>query len=82
MVNEADQAAHHLSPIPGTAELDFGEAPFIYGGDEIVLPFLVMSFPNSNGFYFQVFPSQNKECFLEGLREYFIIWEECQSDSL
>jgi transposase len=63
LLNEADQAALPLESIPGTAQVDFGEAPFIYEGDEIVLPFLVVSFPNSNSFYFQVFPSQNKECF-------------------
>lgn len=71
LLNEADQAALPLESIPGTAQVDFGEAPFIYGGDEIVLPFLVVSFPNSNSFYFQVFPSQNRECFLEGLKRVF-----------
>lgn len=33
--------------------------------------FLVLSFPNSNAFYFQVFPSQNRECFLEGMKRIF-----------
>lgn len=70
-LNEADDAALPLESIPGTAQVDFGEAPFIYGGEEIVLPFLVVSFPNSNAFYFQVFPSQNRECFLEGLKRVF-----------
>jgi transposase len=71
LINEADQVALPLESIPGTAQVDLGEAPFIYGGDEIVLPFLVVSFPNSNGFYYQVFPSQNRECFLEGLKRIF-----------
>ncbi|MBT2694645.1 IS21 family transposase [Bacillus sp. ISL-55] len=70
-LNETDEAALPLKSIPGTAQVDFGEAPFIYGGEEIVLPFLVMSFPSSNGFYFQAFPSQNKECFLEGMKRVF-----------
>jgi transposase len=69
LLNQADQAALPLEAIPGTAQVDFGEAPFIYGGEEIVLPYLVVSFPFSNAFYFQVFPSQNKECFLEGFKK-------------
>ncbi|WP_110927705.1 IS21 family transposase [Bacillus massiliglaciei] len=69
--NEADEAALPLEAVPGTAQVDFGEAPFEYGGEEIVLPYLVMSFPFSNSFYFQAFPSQNKECFLEGMKRMF-----------
>jgi transposase len=71
LLNEADKAALPLESIPGTAQVDFGEAPFIYAGEELVLPYLVMSFPSSNSFYFQVFPSQNKECFLEGMKRVF-----------
>lgn len=70
-LNEADEAALPLEAVPGTAQVDFGEAPFEYGGEEIVLPYLVMSFPFSNSFYFQAFPSQNKECFLEGMKRMF-----------
>ncbi|MEM5016881.1 IS21 family transposase [Metabacillus indicus] len=68
---ESNDAALPLESIPGTAQVDFGEAPFFYGGEEIVLPYLVMSFPFSNAFYFQVFPSQNKDCFLEGMKRVF-----------
>lgn len=71
LLNEGDRAALPLESIPGTAQVDFGEAPFVHGGEEIVLPYLVMSFPFSNSFYFQVFPSQNKECFLEGMKRVF-----------
>lgn len=71
LLNEANQAALPLENKPGTAQVDFGEAPFEYQGEQIVLPFLVLSYPNSNAFYFQVFPSQNKECFLEGLKRIF-----------
>ena len=60
-----------LESNPGTAQVDFGEAPFKYQGEAIDLPYLVMSFPYSNAFYFQVFPSQNTECFLEGLKRIF-----------
>ncbi|WP_279237796.1 IS21 family transposase [Heliorestis acidaminivorans] len=71
LLNEADDAALPLESMPGSAQVDFGEAPFTYQGEEMVLPFLVLSYPYSNGFYFQVFPSQNKECFLEGLKRIF-----------
>ena len=71
LLNETDQAALPLESLAGTAQVDFGEAPFIYEGEEIELPFLVVSFPCSNAFYFQVFPSQNRECFLEGLKRVF-----------
>lgn len=71
LLKEGDRAALPLESIPGTAQVDFGEAPFVHGGEEIVLPYLVMSFPFSNSFYFQVFPSQNKECFLEGMKRVF-----------
>lgn len=71
LLNEANQAALPLENKPGSAQVDFGEAPFKYQGEDIVLPYLVMSYPHSNSFYFQVFPSQNKECFLEGLKRIF-----------
>src|SRR5690606_32610182 len=70
-LNEVNDAALPLEAVSGTAQVDFGEAPFIYGGEDIVLPYLVVSFPFSNAFYFQVFPSQNKECFLEGMKRVF-----------
>src|SRR5690625_3355481 len=66
-----DAAALPLESIPGTAQVDFGTAPFIYDSETIDLPYLVMSFPYSNSFYFQVFPSENTECLLEGLQRMF-----------
>lgn len=71
LLNESSQAALPLESKLGTAQVDFGEAPFKYQGEDIVLPYLVLSFPYSNAFYFQVFPSQNRECFLEGLKRIF-----------
>ncbi len=61
-----------LESVPGTAQVDFGTAPFKYHSEMIDLPYLVMSFPYSNSFYFQVFPSENTECLLEGLQRMFI----------
>ncbi|GGE53511.1 hypothetical protein GCM10011391_35450 [Pullulanibacillus camelliae] len=68
-INEG--AAIPLESIPGTAQVDFGTAPFKYQSKVIDLPYLVMSFPFSNSFYFQVFPSENTECLLEGLQRMF-----------
>src|SRR5690625_284223 len=65
------EAALPLESIPGTAQVDFGTGPFKYNSEIIDLPYLVMSFPNSNSFYFQVFPSENTECLLEGLQRMF-----------
>src|SRR5699024_7935874 len=47
------------------------EAPFKWQGKVMDLPYLVLSFPYSNSFYVQVFQSQNRECFLEGLKRMF-----------
>lgn len=66
-----EEAALPLEAKPGTAQVDFGKAPFVYMGKKVDLSFLVLSFPNSNAFYFQVFPSQNRECFLEGMKRIF-----------
>lgn len=71
LLNESSQAALPLEARPGSAQVDFGEAPFKYQGEQIVLPYLVLSYQHNNAFYFQVFPSQNRECFLEGLKRIF-----------
>ena len=71
LLEENESAALPLEAKPATAQVDFGEAPFIYKGEHINLPFLVLSFPNSNAAYVQVMPSQNRECFLEGLKRMF-----------
>lgn len=72
LLEESEAAALPLEAKPATAQVDFGEAPFIYKkGEHMNLPFLVLSFPYSNAAYVQVMPSQNKECFLEGLKRMF-----------
>ena len=60
LLNEANQAALSLESKPGSAQVDFGEAPFKYQGEQITLPYLVLSYPYSNSFYFQVCISQVK----------------------
>ncbi|UOR14107.1 IS21 family transposase [Halobacillus amylolyticus] len=66
-----EESSLPLDSTPGTAQVDFGTAPFEYNNVVIDLPYLVMSFPFSNCFYFQVFPSENTECLLEGLQRMF-----------
>src|SRR5699024_10188347 len=67
----AEDVSLPLESYPGTAQVDFGTAPFKYHSQVVDLPYLVMSFPYSNSFYFQVFPSENTECLLEGLQRMF-----------
>ncbi|SFB27486.1 Integrase core domain-containing protein [Lentibacillus halodurans] len=71
LIEYAEGSSLPLESVPGTAQVDFGTAPFQYHGEVIDLPYLVMSFPFSNSFYFQVFPSENTECLLEGLQRMF-----------
>ena len=61
-----------LAQPQGWAQLDFGE--FLYNngtGDEKKGYALTMTFPYSNKGYTQVFPSQNQECLLIGMRRIF-----------
>ena len=56
----------------GEAQLDFGE--FMYydiHGQECKAYALIMSFPYSNKAYIQVFPAQNQECLLVGMKRIF-----------
>ena len=57
---------------PGTAQVDFGTATYLGNGIEKKCKFLVMTFPYSNAYYFQVFKGENQECFLTGLQNIFI----------
>ena len=71
LLEQSEAAALPLETKMATAQVDFGEAPFLYQGKHIDLPYLVLSFPYSNAAYMQVMPSQNQECFLEGLKRIF-----------
>ncbi|WP_407649386.1 hypothetical protein [Brevibacillus composti] len=75
LLDESNDTALPLEAKTGTAQVDFGEAPFKHRGKEIILPFLVLSFPYSNSFLFQVFPSQNRECFLQELEEALLVFQ-------
>lgn len=49
---QSESVALPLETKPATAQVDFAEAPFVYKGERVILPFLALSFPYSNGFYF------------------------------
>lgn len=55
----------------GEAQADFGEEDFEYRGKTVRLYYFNLSYPHSNGGYYQVFEGENLECFLEGLQRVF-----------
>lgn len=56
---------------PGEAQTDFGTADFYENGRlHHEAKYLVLSFPYSNGGFFQLNYGENMECLLEGL----VIW--------
>lgn len=71
LLEENEDAALPLEAKPGAAQVDFGEAPFLYKGRIVIRHYLALSFPYSNAFLFQVFPAENRECFLQGLTNMF-----------
>lgn len=71
LLNTVQSSAIPLTAKPGMAQIDFGEAPFYYQNTYTTLSYLVLSFPYSNAFWFQVLEAQNKEAFLEGMKRIF-----------
>ena len=61
-----------LAHPPGHAQVDFGAFKY-YDGLETAQKghALIVSFPHSNAGWIQVFPSENQECLLEGLKRIF-----------
>ena len=56
----------------GSGQVDFGESlGYDASGKTITFYGLTVSFPNSNKGYTQIFPSQNQECLLEGMKRIF-----------
>lgn len=60
-----------LTHFPGSAQVDFGTAAYFESDVEKQCKYLVLSFPNSNAYYFQAFKGENQECFLTGLQSIF-----------
>lgn len=50
----------------GEAQVDFGEAIAILGGEEVKIHFFVMDLPYSDAFYVKAYKSENTEAFCDG----------------
>ena len=51
---------------PGHAQVDFGEALAVIGGEERKIHFFAMDLPHSDGCLVQAYPSESTEAFCEG----------------
>jgi transposase len=61
-----------LAHPPGTAQVDFGDFKYYDAWEKACKGHaLIVSFPNSNTGWMQVFPSENQECLLTGLKRVF-----------
>lgn len=60
-----------LAHAPGDAQVDFGVAHAVRDGKIVEIQVLILSFPHSNAGFAYPLPSQNQECFLEGLKRLF-----------
>src|SRR5439155_21780705 len=56
---------------PGDAQVDFGEALVVVGGEEQKAHFLCMDLPQSDDCFVMAFPAENTESFLEGHNQAF-----------
>lgn len=55
----------------GEAQADFGEADVTEGGIKRTVKYLCLSFPHSNGGFFQTFGGESAECVCQGLVDIF-----------
>lgn len=60
-----------LTEVAGDAQFDFGEVLVIYEGQEVKMHEAVLTFPQSNAGFSQLFFSNNQECVLEFLKRVF-----------
>jgi transposase len=55
-----------LSHPPGEAQVDFGHAEAIIGGERVTAAFFVMTLPHSDAFFVRAFPKECTESFQDG----------------
>ncbi len=69
--NRKNQGYLPLKHLPGSAQVDFGTAQ--YYEDKVLkkCKYLILTFPYSNNYYYQIFKGENQECFLTGLQNIF-----------
>lgn len=60
-----------LAHPPGQAQVDFGFAEVVLGGQQIKVALFVMTLPYSDAIYVQAFPRECTEAFLEGHKRAF-----------
>ncbi|MGY4111350.1 transposase [Aeribacillus sp. SP014] len=65
------ESYERLEHPPGEAQVDFGNMTVVKDGAYKDIKALVMSFPQSNAGFSYPLPSENTECFLEGLKQLF-----------
>lgn len=74
MIGEDDEVKEEyerLTHPPAEAQVDFGITEVVQDGKVKDIHCLVMSFPYSNAGLVTPLPSENQECFLEGLKDLF-----------
>ena len=69
--NTPDTGYERLEHPPGEAQVDFGVMEAVEDGKTRDIKLLIMSFPFSNAAFFEPLPSENQECFLEGMQHLF-----------
>ena len=60
-----------LKHLPGSAQVDFGTAQYYENGVLKKCKYLILTFPYSNHYYYQIFKGENQECFLTGMQNIF-----------
>lgn len=71
-LNQAREGHLPIAQPPGHAQTDFGEFKYYDGLGAAQTGYgLLVTYPHSNAGWMQVFPSQNQECLLEGLKRIF-----------
>ena len=68
---ELDKGHNRLEHPPSEAQVDFGIMEVVKDGEFMDIHVLVMSFPFSNTAFVVPLPSENQECFLQGLKLLF-----------
>ena len=66
-----DKGHDRLEHPPSEAQVDFGVMEAVKDGEYVDIHTLVMSYPYSNAAFAVPLPSENQECFLEGLKKLF-----------
>lgn len=64
---------------PGHAQVDFGEAQAVIGGQQVKIHYFAMTFPHSDAVFVKAYPAETTEAFCDGHVAAFAFY--CQSAS-